>query len=31
VCPSNSLFIVDEVPADKQEFIEKNAAYYAKA
>jgi len=31
VCPTNSIFIVDEVPADKQEFIEKNAAYYAKA
>ena len=28
VCPTNSIFIVDEVPADKQEFIEKNAAYY---
>src|SRR5664279_3132887 len=29
VCPTNSMFIVDEVPADKQEFIEKNAAHYA--
>ena len=29
VCPTNSIFIVDEVPADKQEFIEKNAEYYA--
>ena len=24
VCPTNSVFIVDEVPADKQEFIAKN-------
>jgi NAD-dependent dihydropyrimidine dehydrogenase PreA subunit len=31
VCPTNSIFIVDEVPADKQEFIEKNTAYYATA
>ena len=31
VCPTNSIFIVDEVPEDKKEFIEKNAAYYAKA
>jgi ferredoxin len=30
VCPSNSMFLVDEVPADKQEFIAKNAAHYAK-
>src|ERR1022692_2773194 len=29
VCPTNSISIVDEVPADKQEFIEKNAAHYA--
>ena len=29
VCPTNSIFIVDEVPADKQEFIAKNAAHYA--
>jgi NAD-dependent dihydropyrimidine dehydrogenase PreA subunit len=31
VCPTNSIFIVDEVPEDKKDFIEKNAAYYAKA
>ena len=31
VCPTNSIFIVDECPEDKKEFIEKNAAYYAKA
>ena len=31
VCPTNSIFIVDEVPEDKKEFIEKNVAYYAKA
>jgi NAD-dependent dihydropyrimidine dehydrogenase PreA subunit len=30
VCPSNSMFLVDEVPADKQEFIAKNADHYAK-
>ena len=30
VCPSNSMFLVDEVPADKQEFIAKNAAHYGK-
>jgi ferredoxin len=29
VCPTNSIFPNDEVPADKVEFIEKNAAYYA--
>jgi NAD-dependent dihydropyrimidine dehydrogenase PreA subunit len=29
VCPTNSVFIVDEVPADKQEFIAKNAEHYA--
>lgn len=31
VCPTNSIFIVDEVPADKQEFIAKNAEHYANA
>jgi hypothetical protein len=30
VCPTNSMFLVDEVPADKQEFIAKNAAHYGK-
>ena len=29
VCPTNSVFPNEEVPADKAEFIEKNAAYYA--
>jgi hypothetical protein len=29
VCPTNSIFPNDEVPADKVEFIEKNAAHYA--
>jgi ferredoxin len=29
VCPSNSMFLVDEVPADKQEAIAKNAAHFA--
>ena len=27
----NSIFVVDEVPADKQEFIAKNAEHYATA
>jgi ferredoxin len=31
VCPTNSIFVVDEVPDDKQEYIAKNAEYYAKA
>jgi len=31
VCPTNSIFVLDEVPADKQEFIAKNAEHYAKA
>jgi ferredoxin len=31
VCPTNSVFLVDDVPADKQEFIAKNAAYFATA
>ncbi len=30
VCPTNSVFVAEEVPADKQEFIAKNAAYYGK-
>lgn len=29
VCPSNSIMVVDDVPEDKKEFIEKNAAFYA--
>ena len=31
VCPTNSIFLAEEVPADKQEFIAKNSEYYAKA
>jgi ferredoxin len=31
VCPTNSIFIVDEVPADKQEYIAKNAEHFATA
>jgi ferredoxin len=30
VCPTNSMFVAEEVPEDKQEFIAKNAEYYAK-
>ena len=29
VCPTNSIFPNEEVPADKAEFIDKNAAHYA--
>ena len=29
VCPTNSVFPNEEVPADKLDFIEKNAAHYA--
>ncbi len=29
VCPTSSVFPNEEVPADKLEFIEKNAAYFA--
>src|SRR5215472_6109257 len=29
VCPTNSIFPNEEVPADKVDFIEKNAAHYA--
>jgi len=29
VCPTNSVFPNEEVPADKLEYIEKNAAHYA--
>ena len=28
VCPSNAIFPIDELPADKAEFAEKNAAHY---
>lgn len=28
VCPSNAIFPVDDVPADKAEFIAKNAAFF---
>jgi len=30
VCPTNSIFILEEVPADKADFAAKNAAYYGK-
>jgi NAD-dependent dihydropyrimidine dehydrogenase PreA subunit len=30
VCPSNSIFILEELPADKADFAAKNAAYYGK-
>jgi len=29
VCPSNSIFSADELPADKADFAQKNAAHYA--
>lgn len=29
VCPSNAIFPLDEVPADKQAFIATNEAHYA--
>ncbi len=29
VCPNNSIFPVDELPADKKDFVEKNGAYFA--
>jgi len=31
VCPTNSVFLAEEVPADKQEFIAKNAEHFATA
>ncbi len=31
VCPTNSIFTLDDVPADKQQFIEVNAAYFQTA
>ena len=30
VCPTNSIFILEELPPDKAEFAGKNAAYYGK-
>ena len=30
VCPTNSIFILEELPADKADFAAKNAAYYGK-
>jgi NAD-dependent dihydropyrimidine dehydrogenase PreA subunit len=29
VCPTNSIFSADELPAEVAEFAEKNASYYA--
>ncbi|MGB9083438.1 MAG: 4Fe-4S binding protein, partial [Terriglobales bacterium] len=29
-CGSDAIFVADEVPEDKKEYIEKNAAYYKK-
>lgn len=29
VCPTNSIFPLDEVPADKQQFIALNEAHFA--
>jgi ferredoxin len=28
VCPSNAIFVEDELPADKAHFAEKNKAYF---
>ena len=28
ICPSNAIYPIDELPDDKAEFAEKNAAYY---
>jgi ferredoxin len=28
VCPTNSIFVLEELPPDKSEFAKKNAAYY---
>jgi hypothetical protein len=30
VCTSDSIFVAEELPEGKKEFLEKNAAYYAK-
>lgn len=29
VCPTTSIFVLEELPAELAEFAEKNAAYYA--
>ena len=29
-CTSDSIFVAEELPEDKKEFLEKNAAYYKK-
>ena len=28
VCPTTSIFVIEELPEDQNSFIEKNAAYY---
>jgi NAD-dependent dihydropyrimidine dehydrogenase PreA subunit len=28
ICQSNAIFQIDELPADKADFVEKNAAYF---
>lgn len=28
ICPSGAIFAIDDLPADKAEFAEKNAAYF---
>jgi NAD-dependent dihydropyrimidine dehydrogenase PreA subunit len=28
LCPENAIFPIDELPADKADFAEKNAAYF---
>jgi len=28
VCTSNSIFAADDLPADKKDFLDKNAAFY---
>lgn len=28
VCPSSAIFAMDELPADKAEYVDKNAAYF---
>ena len=30
VCTSGSIFVAEELPEDKKEFLEKNAAFYAR-
>jgi hypothetical protein len=29
VCPVNAIYALDEVPADQQSYVAKNAAYFA--